>query len=700
MLLKNKYIIIGIILSFCLIQKEVTAWGPMTHMSVNEAAYTSIAAELNKDFIIQPEYSYLFIGCGPAPDIKQTAGSEFPDEYHKDIETVLRMVDKAKSDKSFGLEDVIMALGWAGHLYAEVTSAHTQDGYPNSKVSCTTVNYRSLNHQINEVAIDFLTYHQNKEKYSGAKLVFPLRLLESSMSEDNANGKIPSIMKAETLKNAANAFLPNVVGIRAICEYLESSRPEIFDEMDAFYSDRHDAINTSIGEVKRLLREHAKNNFSKPIIKSADGTDRVGISLNGTLSAKVKQTALAVLGRTLKSERGNDAFTTISYYFVTAGLSSSIWRDKFLKAAFSSTPTTGDESKNKQVLNRFLEALLTRYDLTYPEILAYAQQEIKTDPTALALRSAQFKEQGLTADGRKPVSVEEAMAAVREVERIEAVRREWPWFWPWRPGENTLATAREKASRLLAYSILDQTSGSTFLKAEAGKLLEMSQALRKKIKEYDDLSIFNVFSKLKIRSEMSAISEACGYQQRQIAEILRVKLAISASPNPAERIAAMVQQATNRIAETDKAIETTKQFIKDTPAWNLIQRNKLNDELKQLQKARESTVEYLTTLTAVQKDIKSQSSRSESALLPSDKNTVAQTSQSPDSESYSQEASRAFSAEYSKAQAEFENAYKLYTTLAQKKSADDPEMKAALQKMRNANIRREKALKSSQSSNR
>jgi hypothetical protein len=50
------------------------------------------------------------------------------------------MVALAKTDPKYGLSDVAMALGWAGHLFAEVPSAHTSDGYPNAKITAPLPN--------------------------------------------------------------------------------------------------------------------------------------------------------------------------------------------------------------------------------------------------------------------------------------------------------------------------------------------------------------------------------------------------------------------------------------------------------------------------------------------------------------------------------------------------------------------------------
>ncbi|MBF0543843.1 MAG: zinc dependent phospholipase C family protein [Candidatus Riflebacteria bacterium] len=675
-----------LLLSFFLIGKCLSAWDPLTHMIINETAYQQALTESGSDLIITAENYQIFVGGAPSPDMRQTGGPNYPVSFHNDIETIKRMIEIAKDNPKFGVEDVLMALGWAGHLFAEVPSAHTSTGYPNTKISCTVQNPKGLNHSISEFAVDLLTYHENKALLAKAEVVFPIRLLESAMAEELKNGTTKATLTAEEIKSAANAFLPDVVGIKAVAEYLDKNRPELFDELDSFYSDRREPLKTSINDVKNFLLDFARRDFKKSLNGSADGVDSVGIALNGSLTQKGKQLALGILGKALKTGDGSDAVTMISYYFVRAGLSNSLWRDSFLKAAFASNPATGssDQGRNQKIFNRYLEGLLTRYDLTYPEILAYAQQGYENDSATVEARKAQFVKQGLKGDGRKEVKIEEAMVAVREVERIETVRNQWPWFWPWRPDDLQLAEAREKASRLISYAISDGNLMTGDLLQRANYLLDISKSLRKEITDYKNISIINPLEKFRKNKELSALSETCGKEERILSEIIRIKLALGQGSDSSTKLSTMQNQTLKRISETENNISQAKVLYGQTPTWNLVKRDLLNDNIKQLEQSLNNLKEYLEVLNL--------SSGAASSALPSSTGFAVASAPLVIENSggdcgqnlYSVNSVKA-SPSYLKALANFEKAYKSYSDLIQKKKADDPEVKQALLNLQEAN---------------
>ena len=74
------------------------AWGPMTHLTVNERAYERAIREIGNHLAIPRELADDFIGGGPCPDIKSQGGASFPYKFHNDPDTVVRMIELAKAD--------------------------------------------------------------------------------------------------------------------------------------------------------------------------------------------------------------------------------------------------------------------------------------------------------------------------------------------------------------------------------------------------------------------------------------------------------------------------------------------------------------------------------------------------------------------------------------------------------------------------
>lgn len=510
----------GIVLALALFAAPLAAWGPMTHLAVNARAYAKAALDSRKLSAVPAGMRNLFIGAGPAPDIKHNAGDEFPKTYHSDIDVVLRMVELAKSDPKYGLSDVAMALGWAGHLFAEVPSAHTGEGYPGTKIIVPLPKAGYMNHQLCELCTDILVYRDMRDVLRRQTLGLPVRLLEASMKAEHERDEGSNALNAQRIKSVGNAFLPTVLGVRTIADYLMEERPELLDEMDAFFGDRDAHIERSVTDVAAMLREHGCLETAKTSTQSADRTDKVRVALTGTLKDKAKTFVYNALYKTMRTGVANDVFTFVSYHTLDGIISNGL-KKKFSQMAGKALggSISGDKRHN-QVITRFTEGLLCRHDLTFPEIIAYATEGLENYPAGVSNQRKQFAALGLAEDGRKRVTDAEVSAAVTEVQRIEDVRREWPWFWPFRPSVEKLAEARSRASRLLAFSIVDDSQAPAPLREHAQTLLKADRDLRTALWNSRSTSWITLISKLKNRTALEKAETAIAQQERFFAQLV------------------------------------------------------------------------------------------------------------------------------------------------------------------------------------
>ncbi|NLI74816.1 MAG: hypothetical protein GX442_00075 [Candidatus Riflebacteria bacterium] len=557
------------------------AWGPMTHMAVNELAWEQAAAEMGSRLCVTPDLRDEFIGGGPCPDIKFTAGASFPIEFHNSPDVALRMIELARTGDRWGKADLAMALGWAGHIFGEVWTAHADDGYPSNKVTLPMPNGSGLNHQVNELVVDLLSYRDRARAQRKIGLAIPARLLEQAMADEAAREGKGNRLAAERIRAAGNGFMKTVSGIRVIAEYLLKERPDLLDEMDEFHTDRREDFDESVSRVTGLLREHGGPLSRAAKAGSADSKDNFfQVGATTSLKDQAKMVWQNWFGKVLNSDADTTVFTLIGYAAVKGSLSTPFLREKFLDVAREmGTASVWGDPRNKQVLARYVEAMLVREDLTYPEILAYAMEGIPPDPKALARRAEQLKAAGLTAAGRKPVTTAQVAEAWREVERLEALNREWPWFWPFRPGPQKAAAAREKAGRLLAFYFEDHPRSGVSA-GRVAALLQADRALRSRLYEYKSVPWYNPFQLWQKRKDLTAASEAFLRQEREFAEIFQILNHLAAGGTTLERLTADTRQ---RLQQTEASLAAVKAQLARCPAWKLPTRHSLKQEIDRLE---------------------------------------------------------------------------------------------------------------------
>jgi hypothetical protein len=652
--------LIGLLIACFLCALPLDAWGPLTHLTVNSLAYEQAQKEMGSQFCIPSTYRDFFIGGGPAPDIKQPGGAKFPRAFHNDIDTIDRMIELAKKDPRFGLLDVVEALGWAGHLYAEVTTAHMNDGYPNSNMMVVVPQATGINHQLNELTLDILVYAERREELRKLWVSLPLRLLETSMKAEKERDPSLLVMNASDLKETANQFLPVVVGIRTIAEYLVKERPELIEEMEAFHGRRHEVVGESVSEVVRLLKTHGAKDFTKTRMNSADETDKVRISLEGGFTEKMKGYVLNLGNRLLKTPSSNDIFTAIAFGSVKGLIETTATRDRFIslvKSLATGGIWGGDHAKI--VLSRYVEGLLLRHDLTYPEILAYCQEGIPPDPENLKNQQAQFALLGLKEGGRAPVDSAKMREALAEVKRMESVRKSWPWFWPWRPSDLDLAKARERAGRMLAFFHIDRFPADSGVAIRARNFLAQNKGLRTKMQEYRITSYFNPLKKWDTYKQIGEQSEAAGKNQRFFADFLEITVALGGETVDANQLAQLLSQTAQRLEQTRNALAQVEQQRKNTPFWNFAKKGELDEERKRLQEALQNLQEYQAALQSVQEEVAgvaagASANEAAAAVAPMDPVEL---------------------------KARYEKAYQTYVQLLGQKPASDPAVKKALSEL-------------------
>jgi len=656
------------ILVLGLIAVPLSAWGPMTHLAVNARAYSQAAFDSRHLLAVPEGLKSLFIGGGPAPDIKFNAGDEFPREFHFDPEMILRMVELAKSDSRYGLSDVAMALGWAGHLFAEVPSAHTAEGYPCTKLTVPLPNAGYINHQLCELCTDILTYRELKDLLRKQALNLPVRLLAASMKAEHERDSQVSMLTAERIKTAGNAFLPTVVGVRTIADYLIAERPELVDEMDAFYADRSGNIDRSVNDVAAMLREHGYLKVPKASNESADRADRVQVALAGTLKDRTKAFVFDALYKSLRSGKANDIFTFVACHTIDGILSNGL-KNKFSQVAGNAIGgSIASDERHQQVVKRFVEGLLCRHDLTFPEIIAYAIDGLEKDPTGVSKQLKQFSALGLADDGRKLVTSANLNATIAEVQRIEDVRREWPWFWPFRPSVEKLAEARSKAARLMAFQIIDDPRSPSPLRDRAQALLQADRTVRTALWNSRSTSWFTPITKWENRQTLEKAEAALASQERFFAQLVQIRQRAGEGEGSAEKLQALWNEADLKRREVKQSLAAARAALEKIPVFQIVARDKKKDEIKSLEAAECTADEYIAALELLRG--MNASTAANIAIAPVEPGLSTQMP-----EKYAGKTDL----ELRKLR---ETAYRTYTGLTQSRATDDPETIAALQELR------------------
>lgn len=669
--------ILGAVVALALLAAPLSAWGPMTHLAVNTRAWSQAALDARLLRAVPDGMKDLFIGGGPAPDIKFNAGDGFPREFHFDPETILRMVDLAKNDPRYGLADVAMALGWAGHLFAEVPSAHTSEGYPSTKLTVPLSNAGYINHQLCELCTDILVYRDMKDELRKATVSFPVRLLEASMKAEHERDPKIATMSAESLKTAGNAFLPTAVGVRTIADYLLEERPDLLDEMDAFYGERREHVDRSVGDVAAMLREHGLLKTAKASTESADRTYRVRVPLQGTFKDKAKTFVYNALYKSLRTGVANDIFTFVTCHAIDGVISNGL-KDKLTEVAGKAVGgSIAGDKRHQQIVIRFVSGLLARHDLTFPEIIAYAIEGIETDPAFVAKRQKQFAALGLATDGRRKYGAADVSAAIAEVKRIEDVRREWPWFWPFRPSLEKLADARSRASRLMAFMILDDAAAAPVLKSRAAALLMADRALRAAMWNSRSTSWFTPIKKWKARQEFEKAEAALAPQELFFAQLIAVQQEIGTGADRAAKLEKLWNQADIRRREIRTCLANARAALTKLPITRLADRERVKDEIRNLENDARAADEYVAALEMLRN-----TGSAPVAGTASDTAAV-----SPVALSVSETPAVTMPEKYAgRTDLELrrlrEAAYKKYTALTQSRTTDDPEAIAALQELR------------------
>jgi len=385
--------------------------------------------------------------------------------------------------------------------------------------------------------------------------------------------------------------------------------------------------------------------------------------------AKIKAGALNLLSASLKGEDANNVFTRVSYGLMKGCLASSLWSDRFLTMVKEMQgKNLGGDVRHQQIVSRVVAGMLSRPDLSYPEILAYAQEGIDGDETLAGKQRAQFAKLGLVENGRRKVTLADAIKAAEEVDHLEAVRNEWPWFWPFRPGDAQLAVAREKASRLLSCAFVDNGFATGALGADAAQLRAAARDLRTKIFGYRDMSILKFAAKWDAFKGMKDASGKISDAEHRFNNLARISTALAANNDPA-KVNRLVEQTRKRLSETEQALAAAEKLYKETAAWHLIKRGKMKDEIAKLQQAKKGLSEYLTALKTIAEgqvkiNLDGQGNATTTAGLYAGYPVATPAGQT----------SRA-------AQTAFESAYREYVTVLQGKTNDDPAVKAALEKL-------------------
>ncbi|MBF0407390.1 MAG: hypothetical protein HQM10_08550 [Candidatus Riflebacteria bacterium] len=577
------------------------AWGPLTHMYINDQAYQRAVKSMGDSLCVTSNLSGIFFGTSASPDIKQISGEEFNRNFHNDFVTVEKMIDSAKSNKRFGKEDVAAALGWAAHLHAEVNTTHGEGGYSNNKC-CVAVNpSRWVNHQISELALDFITYHNNRNSLIKRTFCLPVGLLEYSMAEEKKLAPEAKAMSAEKIRTAGNSFFLAVMGSRILAEYLHNNRPGLIAEMDEFHSDRRTQIEKSVSCVHEMLKNKGKQDFSKTFSGSCDNP-KIRISLEGDLTNKFSISYLKTLVDAtlngINTGAADEIFVHLGYGFSCGFLSTPVLRPLFLKMIERMYSTHSSESSTKSIVCRYIEGLLIRTDMTYPEILVYARGETPIDQSLKAIQQDQFTQAGLIADGRKPVSFDQALKACSVLESTS-----------WDLTMDSKAQTLEKTARTLANGIVDCKFGSPDMQSRAVKLIALSKSLRSKIFAYQNT--FNPIDKAKALLAMQTASKTLAKESQFCSDFVQL---FSEIATDTQKLAEKLAENQNAILQKNQALAQAKKDYDECSWWNAVRKAELAMTIKKYESEIIGLNAYKAVLTSYNVWVEAQRSSAQVTL--------------------------------------------------------------------------------------
>jgi hypothetical protein len=372
----NKKLLLVICLLF--LSEACFAWGPLTHMWINYQAY--LQARDTPGFILpKDENSPLvkaFIQGAPSPDIREMLDG-FPVTLHGNQEVIMKMVDRAIRNPKYGMTDVAMALGWAGHFFGEEWTAHKDGataGYPNAKTLFTVAGSQKTHHDINELMVEIYLYHKYKNKMASWLSEMPVTLLFDTIKED---GLSAATNTQKQIIDTENLFRFSSLGAKTIAQHLEKYRPRIIADIDRYFADVQPEIDLSIQFVRDDLLKKKAVNITKKNMGSVDASLPSKLNAQTALNMIKQSNAVRnfevgltgiISGLLSKIQGIVDANPTQLFFESKPG--KKVLEE--LQNTLNSKVPKGD-TDYKNTMGRFVLGLLVRTDWGFEDVLQYAQ---------------------------------------------------------------------------------------------------------------------------------------------------------------------------------------------------------------------------------------------------------------------------------------------------------------------------------------
>jgi len=257
---------------------------------------------------------------------------------------------------------------------------------------------------------------------------------------------------------------------------------------------------------------------------------------------------------------------------------------------------------------------------------------------------------------------------------VEALCKDWPWFWPLRPSGFDLAQARERAGRNLAFYFIDHLPAGSAIVSRAKIFLTSGKDLRGKMWEYQCTSYFHPILKYQQLQAIEKTSESIGKEERFFSEFMNLANAIGGANPDLNKLQSILTQNAQRIEEIDRAIAQVQEGLKQIPFWEIVKRDVAKSDLKRLEAEKQSLLEYKTTLEELSKSSSPVTSVADEKSSPNVSAALADP-------------------EYRKIQAGYEKAYGDYVRVLGEKGSASPEVQKALTQFKTIEQQRAEALK-------
>ncbi|MEW6710287.1 MAG: zinc dependent phospholipase C family protein [Candidatus Riflebacteria bacterium] len=303
---------------------SASAWGPVSHI-----ALTFESGQKN-GFPVSEDLVGAYLAGSTEPDIGLDDGkSEDYGTYHS--EDFAKAMEAVALRKKSPEKEILLAraAGMRSH-HAGDSAAHGNDGYANAKKMFNDLDSGLPGHTTNELCVDLLMYHRNRDSLKKQSLNFiDVDTLIEVRKEFSKMTGTPLENDREKLKKEILNHRAMVLTELSLAHHLSTTDPAKLDGIKEAYSDLDEGVMNGKGATLAISRigEQAKPCQDLSNFKTSDKGFTIKEFLNNSLMAKSFQAL----------ERGALKF-----------MKSSVIRDNFSEFAAGKV---GENARNKAFVN-------------------------------------------------------------------------------------------------------------------------------------------------------------------------------------------------------------------------------------------------------------------------------------------------------------------------------------------------------------